>query len=363
MRAPRLLFPVLASLSLCACLPAMPPPVAGAPAAAQMRVAAPVSRLDAMMYGRASATGSVSPTTMAAAAPPMQPPPVIQAPRAIPATPVAQQGPAQRGFFAAAPAAPTGGERGLFAGFVPSLPSAKASDTRGLFADLAPSAPGGGRGLFAGAAPGRADTAYPTAAAPAQPEVYAGPIRSPAHTGTATPVRSGVYAASAPSRPATYAAITAAPARYTLDTGDRLRITVFGQEGLTNSYSVDAGGNINVSLIGSVRARGLTTAELSGAIAARLRNGYIREPHVAVEVEAHRPFFILGEVTTPGQYPFVANMSVETAVAIAGGFTPRAQRDRVTVSRTVNGQAYRGGVPASFPLQPGDTIVVGERWF
>ena len=77
-------------------------------------------------------------------------------------------------------------------------------------------------------------------------------------------------------------------------------------------------------LIGAVQARDRTTAALAAAIAAKLRNGYIREPHVAVEIEAYRPFFILGEVTAPGQYPYVANMTAETAVAIAGGFTPRA---------------------------------------
>jgi protein involved in polysaccharide export with SLBB domain len=107
---------------------------------------------------------------------------------------------------------------------------------------------------------------------------------------------------------------------YTLDSGDRLRIVVFGQEGLTNSYAVDASGHIAMPLIGSVLARGATTDQLSRRIADKLRQGYIREPHVAVEIEAYRPFFILGEVTQPGQYPYVANMTVETAVAIAGGF-------------------------------------------
>jgi polysaccharide biosynthesis/export protein len=158
-------------------------------------------------------------------------------------------------------------------------------------------------------------------------------------------------------------AVPAQGARYTLDAGDRLRIVVFGQEGLTNSYAVDAGGNITMPLIGSVKARGLTGAELSAAVAARLRQGFIREPHVAVEIEAHRPFFILGEVTVPGQYPFVPNMTVETAVAIAGGFSPRAKREGVTLSRNVGGQLFRGAIPLTYPIQPGDTIVVGERWF
>lgn len=150
---------------------------------------------------------------------------------------------------------------------------------------------------------------------------------------------------------------------YTLDSGDKLRVVVFGQDGLSNSYAVDAGGNIAMPLIGAVRARGLTVAQLSGAIAARLRQGFIREPHVAVEVEAYRPFFILGEVTFPGQYPYVANMTVETAVAIAGGFTPRAQRNTVELSRAERGDIVRGAVPVFTPVRPGDTIVVAERWF
>jgi polysaccharide biosynthesis/export protein len=150
---------------------------------------------------------------------------------------------------------------------------------------------------------------------------------------------------------------------YTLDSGDRLRIVVFGQDGLTNSYLVDASGHIAMPLIGSVMAKGETTDQLSGRIAEKLRDGYIREPHVAVEVEAYRPFFILGEVTAPGQYPYIANMTAETAVAIAGGFAPRAVRQSVVLIRTYNGQQMRMTVPLGYQLQPGDTINVQERWF
>src|ERR1700675_3632932 len=124
-----------------------------------------------------------------------------------------------------------------------------------------------------------------------------------------------------PPPPPPVALVAGAPLpAYTLDSGDRLRIVVFGQDGLTNSYAVDTAGNITLPLIGAVHARGLTTAELAGALAARLRQGFLREPHVAVEVELYRPFFILGEVVFPGQYPYVPNMTIETAVAIAGGF-------------------------------------------
>jgi polysaccharide export outer membrane protein len=150
---------------------------------------------------------------------------------------------------------------------------------------------------------------------------------------------------------------------YTLDSGDKLRVVVFGQDGITSSYTVDAGGNVNLPLIGTVPARGYSTQQLSRTIADRLKQGYVREPHVTVEVEAYRPFFILGEVTTPGQYPYVANMTAETAIAIAGGFAPRASKNKVELTRNAPGQQIHGDVPLNFPLRPGDTVVVKERWF
>jgi polysaccharide export outer membrane protein len=153
------------------------------------------------------------------------------------------------------------------------------------------------------------------------------------------------------------------PSIYQLDSGDRLRIVVFGQDGLSNSYIVDAAGNITMPLIGAVPARGASTAQLAREVGARLRNGFIREPHVAIEIESYRPFFILGEVTYPGQYPFVPNMTVETAVAIAGGFSPRAYRWEAQVTRNQGGQAYRITVPPTYALRPGDTVSIDERWF
>ena len=150
---------------------------------------------------------------------------------------------------------------------------------------------------------------------------------------------------------------------YRLDAGDRLRIVVYGQEGLTNTYLVGAGGSITMPLIGAVAARGRTPAELSAAIAARLRNGYIRQPYVAAEVEAYRPFFILGEVAAPGQYPFVPNMTVESAVAIAGGFSPRAKRDPSPSPTPMPAAPSVSSCPTATSLNPGDTILIGERWF
>jgi polysaccharide export outer membrane protein len=152
-------------------------------------------------------------------------------------------------------------------------------------------------------------------------------------------------------------------AAYRLDAGDRLRVVVYGQEGLTNTYAIDAGGAITMPLIGSVPARGRTPAGLASEITAKLRNGYIRDPSVAVEIESYRPFFILGEVAAPGQYPYVPNMSVESAVAIAGGFSPRALRDRVTLTHSDSSGSMRIVVPLGTALSPGDTVLVGERWF
>ena len=150
---------------------------------------------------------------------------------------------------------------------------------------------------------------------------------------------------------------------YTLDSGDKLRIVVFGQDALSNNYTVDAQGQVSLPLVGAVEARGLTTAQLGGAIAGRLKSGFVRDPSVAVEIETYRPFFVLGEVTFPGQYPYVPNMTVENAIAIAGGFTPRASKDKVTITRKVQGVPTRTVLPLRYPLRPGDTVEVSERWF
>jgi polysaccharide export outer membrane protein len=201
------------------------------------------------------------------------------------------------------------------------------------------------------------------AAAPAYGAPY-GTMATPAYA-TASPygtAMAGGYPGMMAS-PVSYAPPPPMQWPYTLDSGDRLRIVVFGQDGLTNSYVLDASGQLDMPLIGTVPARGLTTDQLAARISDMLRQGFVREPHVAVEVEAYRPFFILGEVTQPGQYPYSPNMTVETAVAIAGGFGPRGYRKAVTVSRNYGGQIYRFQTPITAPVQPGDTIQVQERWF
>jgi polysaccharide export outer membrane protein len=152
-------------------------------------------------------------------------------------------------------------------------------------------------------------------------------------------------------------------APYRLASGDRLRILVFGQNDLTNTYSVDSSGAVSMPLIGRVRAQGMTTAELERTVAARLRQGYIRDPSVSIEVEDFRPFFILGAVACAGQYAFVNGMTAQQAIAAAGGFAPGAQDASVDITRTVDGRTITFAAPLSYPVRPGDTIAVGSRFF
>jgi polysaccharide export outer membrane protein len=150
---------------------------------------------------------------------------------------------------------------------------------------------------------------------------------------------------------------------YTLDAGDRLRITVFGEADLTNTYSVDKAGYIAFPLIGAVAARGMTAQELEGAIAGKLRAGYLRDPDVSVEIDRYRPFFIMGEVGQAGQYAYVPGMTVQNAIAVAGGFSPRALQENADITRQINGAVTSGRVMLSDPILPGDTIYVRERLF
>jgi polysaccharide export outer membrane protein len=166
-----------------------------------------------------------------------------------------------------------------------------------------------------------------------------------------------------PSIQATGSLARAGEAPYTLASGDRLRIIVFGQENLSNIYAVDGSGRIVMPLIDAVPVAGQTTIQAAKAIESRLRGGFLREPKVTVEIEAYRPFFILGEVTNSGQFPFVNGMTVQTAVAIAGGFGPRAARSYAEISRLASDGIVTAAVPITYPVRPGDTIVIKERWF
>lgn len=157
--------------------------------------------------------------------------------------------------------------------------------------------------------------------------------------------------------------IAALNAPYRLDAGDVVRVNVFDQTNLTNSYTVDDSGVISMPLIGAVAARGQTTQDLERAVAAHLANGFLRDPSVSIQVETFRPFFILGEVGAPGQYPYVADLTAQSAVAIGGGFSTRAVKNMVRLSRKYNGTIVEAKVPIDHPIRPGDTITVLERWF
>ncbi|MGE3249238.1 MAG: polysaccharide biosynthesis/export family protein [Hyphomonadaceae bacterium] len=150
---------------------------------------------------------------------------------------------------------------------------------------------------------------------------------------------------------------------YRLGPGDQLRITVFGETDLTGQYIVSSQGSIAFPLLGEVPARGRTLPELSGDIAARLREGYIRNPNVSAEVTNYRPFFILGEVRMPGTYPYSANLTVLNAVATAQGFTYRANTSRVFIMHAGETEEQEYRLTTTTPVRPGDTVRIGERLF
>ncbi len=150
---------------------------------------------------------------------------------------------------------------------------------------------------------------------------------------------------------------------YVLDAGDAMRITVFEQPSLTETYTVDVEGMISMPLIGDLPARGLTTDELDSAITHALRAGFLRNPDVSVEITTYRPFYVLGEVGSSGQYAYAAGMTIRGAIAIAGGFSARAVRSDVDISRVINGEVVVGRVSLNEALRPGDVITVRERWF
>ena len=161
-------------------------------------------------------------------------------------------------------------------------------------------------------------------------------------------------------RPSTYLVETKGP--YTLDTGDVVRIAVYGDAELSKSYRVDDGGAIMFPLVGAVKVRGETTRMAAARLAAALANGYMRNPDVAVEVETYRPFFIQGAVKTAGQFTYVYGMTLRAAISTAGGFADTADRTRATIYRRQGDEMVKGTVSLDFPIYPGDTIVVLERW-
>ncbi len=151
---------------------------------------------------------------------------------------------------------------------------------------------------------------------------------------------------------------------YKLGPNDRVRIIVFGQPTLTGEYSLDGNGVLAFPLIGNIPAQGVTTAQLQKTIAAKLHPDYLVNPSVSAEVVTRRPFYVVGEVTKPGNYPYVTDMTAINAVAMAGGFTYRARKNDFYIKRLdQNARMVRIPATGGTVLQPGDTLEVRERMF
>lgn len=150
---------------------------------------------------------------------------------------------------------------------------------------------------------------------------------------------------------------------YRLGPNDRVRITVFGEDRLSGEFVLDGEGLVSLPLIGTIRARNATTDELSQAVRDALAGRFILNPRVAVEVTSYRPFFILGEVNEPGEYPFSSGLTVLGAVALAKGFTVRANEGVAEISRVGSTRAFRARITPSTAVNPGDVITIPQRWF
>lgn len=150
---------------------------------------------------------------------------------------------------------------------------------------------------------------------------------------------------------------------YTLDTGDKIRVTVYGEQSVNGEYTIGPSGDIAFPLIGNVPAKGQTVSQLQDAITQKLAAGYILDPRVSIDVLSYRPYFILGEISRPGQYPYLPKLTVDQAIASAGGYTYRASKSKVFIRR--DGRETEVKLSKSTPvwILPGDTIRIGERYF
>ena len=162
--------------------------------------------------------------------------------------------------------------------------------------------------------------------------------------------------------PTTKPALSAAH-EYTLGSGDKLRVTTFGEQDLSGEFEVGSTGKISMPLIGDINVAGQTIAQVVTVIEEKLRNGYLRDPKVNIEVLNYRPFFILGEVLKPGSYPFVNGMTVVNAVALAGGYTYRADKDDITIEHAGEPGKKEQKISETGTVLPGDIVRVPERFF
>jgi protein involved in polysaccharide export with SLBB domain len=150
---------------------------------------------------------------------------------------------------------------------------------------------------------------------------------------------------------------------YKLGTGDKVKITVFGQDDLGGEFLVDDTGYLRLPLIGQVKAAGLTVHQFEDAVIAKLADGYLKDPRVSVEVTNYRPFYIIGEVNKPGEYPYVNGMNVLNAVALAGGYTYRADDTVVYVRRKGEQTEEKDPADQTTEIHPGDIVRIAERFF
>lgn len=150
---------------------------------------------------------------------------------------------------------------------------------------------------------------------------------------------------------------------YVLGAQDQLRVTVFGEPELSGEFVIGSNGTVSLPLIGEVSAAGLTVTEFQGTTERLLGDGYLLDPKVSAEVLNYRPFFILGEVNSPGQYQYANGLTVINAIATAGGYTYRGNSRDVMIKGADDRTEVRVKLSADLLVRPGDTIRVLERIF
>ena len=152
-------------------------------------------------------------------------------------------------------------------------------------------------------------------------------------------------------------------ASYVLGPADKMRVIVFGEDALSGEFVISGAGKVSLPLVGDVQAAGLTVRQFQDEVQNALKEGYLKDPRVSAEVLTFRPYYILGEVTTPGRYPFTDGLTVINAVAAAGGFTYRAKSNRVYIKRIGEHIEREYDLKGNTPVMPGDTIRIPERLF
>ncbi|MFK3891097.1 polysaccharide biosynthesis/export family protein [Sphingomonas sp. NPDC079357] len=150
---------------------------------------------------------------------------------------------------------------------------------------------------------------------------------------------------------------------YQLGVGDQIALAVYGEPDLTRTYAINPNGTIEVPLAGTIKAQGMTIDAVSTLIRNRLADGFLRNPSVTGSIVTYRPFYILGEVNKPGQYPYQTGMTLEGAVALAGGYTYRAQKNYVFIRPETGGGETKVEATPELAVRPGDTIRFAERFF